>query len=113
MSKQYVGAEPLTMVRIGSGESATMVYVFAGAPVPDGADPDDVKRLVDEGFLVAQDADVDEQADDSKPASVSDILTEVGDDKAKATAALEQEQARGDAARKTLVEKLQAIAKAE
>lgn len=40
---------------------------------------------------------------------VKDILTEVGDDKDKAAAALEAEQAKGDAARPTLVEALQAV----
>lgn len=67
MSKRYVSAEPLTMVRVGSGEAVTMAYVFEGAPVPEGADPDDVKRLVDEGFLVEQEV-ADSGDEDGPPA---------------------------------------------
>jgi hypothetical protein len=48
MAKQLVGKAPLTLVRAGG----SMVYVYAGQPVPSGADDADVKRLLDEGFLV-------------------------------------------------------------
>lgn len=52
-------------------------------------------------------------ASDSKPAKVNDILAEVGTDKEKAAAALETEKARGDDARSTLLEKLQAVLDAD
>lgn len=42
-----------------------------------------------------------------------DVLATVGDDKVAAAAALEAEQAKGGKARKTLVEKLQAIIEKE
>lgn len=42
--------------------------------------------------------------------TVAQVLLEVGDDPTKAAAALESEQAKGDRARSTLVEKLEAIA---
>lgn len=46
---QYMGVAPLTLVKTNGGASA--VYVYAHQPVPAGADADDVKRLVDEGYL--------------------------------------------------------------
>jgi hypothetical protein len=50
----YRGVAPLTLVRtLGENGTATLVYVDAGRPVPASADPDDVKRLVAEGFLEA------------------------------------------------------------
>lgn len=45
----------------------------------------------------------------ANPDTVAAIVKDVGDDKAKAQAALEAEQAKGDEARSSLVEKLQAI----
>jgi len=49
MAKQLVGKAPLSLVRtVDSG----MEYVYAGKPVPRSADPADVRRLLDEGFLV-------------------------------------------------------------
>jgi hypothetical protein len=50
----YRGVAPLTLVRtLGENGTATLVYVDAGRPVPASADPEDVKRLVAEGFLEA------------------------------------------------------------
>lgn len=46
---------------------------------------------------------------DGKPVNIDDITKAVGDDPAKAKATLEVEQARGDAARSTLVSKLEAV----
>lgn len=45
----------------------------------------------------------------SKEPTVKEILDGVGDDAAKAQAALDEERARGDKARKTLVEPLEAV----
>lgn len=48
----YVGVAPLTIVDTRTESGAVMgVYVYAGRPVPENADPKDVKRLVREGFL--------------------------------------------------------------
>lgn len=100
-SKSYVGVAALTMARTASGG---YVQIYADDPVPVGIDPDDLRRLVDEGFL----AEVGEAEDSSeKKKSVDEVLAEVGDDKDKAAAALEAEKAGKN--RSTLVTKLQAI----
>ena len=44
----YAVAGPLAIVRMGNG---TMVHLYDGQPVPEDADPKDVERLVQEGFL--------------------------------------------------------------
>lgn len=54
-SKVVVGREALTMVR-PEGSDAPTIYVYAGGPVPAGADAEDVKRLLDEGYLEEVDA---------------------------------------------------------
>lgn len=107
-SKQYTGIAPLTMARTAAGG---YINILKGDPVPDSIDVEDRKRLVREGFLDEVKATEPTDGDDSigKSDKVADILAEVGDDKDKAKAALETEQAKGDAARPTLVEKLQAI----
>lgn len=58
----YVGVAPLTIVDTRTESGAVMgVYVYAGRPVPANADPDDVARLVAEGFLAeATDAESDD-----------------------------------------------------
>lgn len=62
--------------------------------------PDEVRSEVAPGTVAAT----------GKAPTVEEILTDVGEDKEKAAAALASEQeARGDKARKTLVEPLQAI----
>lgn len=108
-TKSYVGVAPLTMARTSSG---SYINIYAGDPVPEGVDKDDLKRLVDELFLgEAPDQPQADSADSGpKVATVDDILKDVGDDKAKAAEALKTEEARGDDARSTLVKKLQAIA---
>lgn len=101
-----IGKAALTTVRT---ESQGFVLVPFGVQVPDDILKDDAKRLLDEGYLTEQAGSTD---DEDQPAKVSDILKEVGDDKAKAAEALEVEKARGDAARSTLIGKLEAIANA-
>lgn len=105
-SKSYVGIAPLTMVRTQAGGYS---YVYANEQVPEDIDSNDLKRLVDEGFLGEAKAVEAEAAGEAKPANVKNILKDVGDDQEKAKAALEAERARGDDARKTLVEALEAI----
>lgn len=108
--KSYIGVAPLTMARTTAGG---YVSVYAGNPVPGGVTSEDLKRLLDEGFLGEQEAPVEsDTSGDSKPAKVEDILAEVGDDKTKAAAALETEKGLGDKARSTLVSKLEAIVNA-
>ena len=93
---------------IAKREDGSDVYVYRGAPLPDGLAKGEAKRL--EEFL--EDAPDAGSGDDgaAKVATVDDILKDVGDDKAKAAEALKTEEARGDDARSTLVKKLQAIA---
>lgn len=50
-----------------------------------------------------------DEGDDDRAAKIKDVLAEVGDDKTKAAEALEQEKARGESARSTLLAKLQAV----
>lgn len=79
--------------------------------------PEDVRNEVAPGTVSQPGGDPD--GDDSsgggtKVPTVKEVTDEVGDDPAKAQAALEAEQARGDDARSSLVSKLEAvIAKAQ
>lgn len=50
-----IGASALTFVPTTNG---TTVYVYAGRPVPDDAEPERLKQLIEEGFIV----DADEPA---------------------------------------------------
>jgi hypothetical protein len=114
MAKSYVGVAPLTMIRCENPASYTSVY--AGQPVPENIAQDDLKRLVDEGFLAEVKAAKDDPGTGDgagKPTSVKDILKDVGDDKAKAQEYLNDEQAKGDDARGSLVEGLQKVLAAE
>jgi hypothetical protein len=75
--------------------------------VPEGADPDDVARLVEEGYLEEVDV-ADPESDDAAPTTVQGILDAVGDDKTLAQQYLDEENA-ATKPRVTLVEQLQAI----
>lgn len=108
MSTQYVGVAPLTMVRIGSGQTASMAYVYRDAPVPDGADPEDVARLVDEGYLEEREVADPAPDEEDKPTKVDDILAAVGDDKTLAQQYLDEENA-AERPRSTLIAGLQAV----
>lgn len=109
MSSKYEGVAPLTMARTSSGG---YVNIYAGDPVPEGVDKADLDRLLDEGFFGEVKAEPESEPESAKPASVESILAEVGDDRVKAQAALDEELARGDAARSTLIKKLQAVVEA-
>lgn len=103
----YVSAVPLTMVRLVDGGYHN---VFKDEPIAGtSVDPDNLKRLVRKGYLVEKTNSEASDDDGSKPASVKEILAEVGDDKDKAAEALAAEQGRGDDARSSLVGKLQAV----
>lgn len=89
------------------------VIVNKGEGVPDGVSAVDLDNLVSFGAIAGvtglpeTDAPAD---DDGKEPTVKEILADVGDDPEKAKAALAAEQeARGDKARKTLVDPLQAV----
>jgi hypothetical protein len=104
----YQVTAPLVIVRDKDGVSH---HVYQDGFLPDGSDPEHVKQLLAEKLVAVVDAAAPASEED-KPAKVDDILKDVGDDKAKAAAALEAEVARGDKARSTLVDKLRAIAEA-
>lgn len=108
MGAAYRVTAPLVIVRDETGASH---HVYQGGLLPDSADKDHVQQLVD-GELVekVKAAPAPEPAPAEKSDKVDDILAEVGDDKDKAAAALELENAKGDKARSSLVSKLEAIA---
>lgn len=77
-------------------------YFYDGAIIPDGYNDERCKQLAEEGMLEAVKAD-----SSAKEPTVKEILDEVGEDKDKAAAALEQEKAGKN--RTTLVGPLEAI----
>ena len=106
----HLGKAPLTVVRLADGSRAN---VHRGGVVPSTADPKDVARLVEEGYLAKATPAPAPDESAGKPATIDEVMTEVGDDPEKARAALEVEQARGDAARSTLIGKLEAVIAAD
>lgn len=92
----------------------TPVIVAKGELVPAGVSDVDLSNLVSFGAIAgvigAPSAEAEPKAESENPDTVKAILKAVGDDKDKATAALEQEMAKGDAARPSLVEHLKARA---
>lgn len=120
MNQIIIGKAALTTVRLEGGRRAN---VPAGVPVPGNAEEGDVERLLAEGFLEVVDLyeepdteegdDEEPDAEDSgagKAATIKEILAEVGDDRDKATAAMQAELGRGADARSTLIEALDKIA---
>lgn len=108
-NKTYVSAVPLTMVRLASGGYQN---VLQGDPIAgEAVNPEDLKRLVRKKFLVEAPKGVDKSASQPpapNPDTVEAILKDVGEDKAKAKAALDAEQAK-ETPRSSLVDKLQAV----
>lgn len=104
----YVATQPLVIARDAKGSH---VYVYRGQGVPAAAlDEVDAARLVKAGFLVKR-AEAKPTPSEDKPVKVAEILKAVGEDRAKAAAALEAERALGDEARSSLVTKLEALLK--
>lgn len=103
----YQVTAPLVIV---PDETGAQRYFYKDAVLPSGLDRDRVKQLAKEGML--EQVEVAADSDAGKPAKVDDILAEVGDDKEKAAAALEAENA-SDKPRTSLVSKLQAVIDAE
>lgn len=86
-------------------EQGSFHHFYQGTVLPGGLDEKRVKELAKEGFLekVETPTEVGPAAD-----SVEGILAAVGDDKAQAQSALDQENAK-DKPRPSLVKKLEAI----
>lgn len=103
-SKQKKVAAPLIQLRVTTGG---YVHLYAGAPVPETADPDQLKQLLKEKQVVEVEVDDPAAADSGKEPTVDEVLAEVGTDKAKAAAAIETEKAGKN--RTTLLSKLQAV----
>lgn len=87
--------------------------------VPDGVETADLQNLVSFGAIAgvrevgstaATDADSTTTTSTPNPDSIEAILAAVGDDQGKAIEALKLEQAKGEAARSSLVKKLEKIA---
>ncbi|HSV41492.1 MAG TPA: hypothetical protein VLI04_22200 [Nocardioidaceae bacterium] len=102
----YKVTAPLVIIAHEDGKTGDW-YGYAGAIVPGGYNDKRCKVLAKEGFLEVVKADPEPA---KEPTSVEDILGAVGDDKAKATEALEIEKAGKN--RPTLVAKLEAIVSA-
>lgn len=108
-SNSYVGVAPLTMARTTAGG---YINILAGDLVPESVREDDLKRLVDEGFLaeaVPVEAVLIGDTDGAaKPETADEVLARVGDDKVKAQAALDEENAK-EKPRKGLVADLEKL----
>lgn len=105
MATIYESTQALTIVQDLTGKH---VYVYRDQAVDAATcNPDDLKRLVAEGFLVKK-ADA-AQDTGSASGNIKDIVAEVGDDVEKAKAALAAETGEGGESRPTLVKKLEAI----
>lgn len=100
----YKVTAPLVIIPAADGTSSDW-YGYAGAVVPQGHNDERVKVLAEEGFLAEVKAD---DGNAAKEPTVAEVLAEVGDDQAKAAAALEAEKAGKN--RTSLVSKLEAIA---
>lgn len=80
-------------------------YFYDGAIIPDGFNDKRCDELVKDGMLEKVEAS---KADGPSPDSVEGILADVGEDKEKAQAALDAEQAK-EKPRSSLVGKLESI----
>lgn len=96
----YKVTAPLVIIPNADGLSGDW-YGYVDALVPRGLNDERCELLAKDGML--------EKVPDGKSDKVDDILAEVGEDKDKAAAALEVEKAKGEKARKTLVEPLEAL----
>lgn len=87
--------------------SGSMHHFYRDAVISGGFNDARCDELVEEGFLEKVTVSDDDSGAD-KPAAVKDILAEVGDDKDKAQAALDAENA-SEKPRTSLVAKLEAV----
>lgn len=101
----YVVTAPLIQVAV----NGAAVQIRRGLPLPTVSD-DVVKHLLDFDLIAEASTPEAKASEGPNPGTVEFVLAEVGDDPAKAEAALDAErQERGDKARKGLVEKLEAV----
>lgn len=91
MAKQLIGKAALTQVRT---TTSRIVLVGKGKPAPADMSAEDRKRLIEEGYLVEVDVAEEETETGPTPGSAAFILAEVGDDKALAQVALDEENAK-------------------
>lgn len=85
-------------------------YFYADAIVPDGWNDERCKQLAKEGMLEkVKESKPKSEPTGPNPGTADFILKEVGTDKAKAQAALDEENAKGESARKTLVADLEKV----
>lgn len=97
---------PLVQVATVNGAA---VQIAKGGVVPeDVVTPEALANLVDLGYVEKAKDEAKKEPDGPKPGTVEFILAEVGDDKAKAQAALDEENAAAKP-RKGLVESLEKI----
>lgn len=102
-----LGKAPLTTIRHANGSRSNLP---AGAVVPSSIDEADAKRLLKEGYLIEVElVDEDTEPEPVGPTTIPEILAVVGDDAEKAQAFLDAELAKGDKARKGLVDSLRGI----
>jgi hypothetical protein len=94
-------------------EDGGRVYVYRDGVLPSSAEKEHVDQLLADKMIEKTKAPkADAGSDAGKEPTIKEILADVGEDKAKASAALEAEQAKGEKARSSLVEQLQAIVSA-
>jgi len=98
-------------LKVRDANGAVVILSFYAGSVVSDVDPASLEHHLAKGMVELVDDPQPEPDSEPGPADgkVKDILTEVGDDKDKAAAALAAELAKGDDARSTLVEKLQAV----
>jgi len=105
----YIVTSPAVSVW-ADGRTTLVGPFYEGAELPAGLDKDHLRMLLDEELIGKAPKSADPApAGDSKPTTVGDIVKEVGTDKGKAQQYLDEENAKGEEARSTLVEKLQAV----
>lgn len=107
MAPNYTVTAPLVVVPDQSGSDR---YLYKGAAVPADIDQEHIDRLAGDKLIEKTKDSPAASTEAGKEPTVNEVLADVGDDPEKARAALEAEQAKGDKARSTLVEKLEAIA---
>jgi hypothetical protein len=102
----YVVTAPLVQALVDA-ETGVYTHVYQGGTLPADVDKGQLEMLLSDGLVKA--ASADEADAESKPLTIDEILSDVGNDKDKAQAALDAENGT-DKPRKTLVDKLTAIA---
>jgi len=111
MATSYRVVAPYVTLKVKdtNGKDVIVGYYDGAVVTDDQVDAESLKHHLDSGMVEkVEDAPAEAPAEPKEP-TAKEILDEVGDDRDKAAAALEAEQAKGDKARSTLVAKLEAI----